>query len=268
MRKIVIGDVQGCFEQLMKLLDRLNFSPSYDQLIFLGDIVGRGPQSLEVIEYLYSINDSVVITLGNHDLHLLAMAIAGVSNLESDESLDQIINSKKKIQLIEWLRYQPIMHEESDDSIMVHAGVYPSWSINQARKYAREIEELIRGHGAEKILSRMYTNESWTSTSKGYSRINGIINSFTRIRFVEDNGVCNFKEKNSPKLISGSLTPWFESKDLKILDRRIFFGHWSQLNYYNHNNIFCLDGGCLWGGELIGGTLEEPFRPLKIGALD
>ena len=268
MRKIVIGDVQGCFDELMKLLDKLNFNSANDHLILLGDIVGRGPKSLEVIEYLYSIDHCVVLTLGNHDLHLLAMAIAGISNYENDESLNQIMNSRNKIQLIEWLRHQPIMYEEEDSSIMVHAGIHPSWNIDQTRKYAQEIEDLIRGRKAKKVLARMYTDDSWSLNSEGHSRINGIINCFTRIRFIDDNGVCNFKEKNSPTFVSRPLIPWFEYKDFKILDREIFFGHWSQLNYFRRENILCLDGGCLWGGELIGGLLEKPFRPIKVKALD
>jgi len=267
-RKIVIGDVQGCFDELIRLLEKLDFNSSSDQLIFLGDIVGRGPNSLEVIEYLYSMQDCVVVTLGNHDLHLLAMAIAGISNYENDEPLNKIINSKKKIQLIEWLRHQPLMHEESNYSIMVHAGFYPSWTIYESRTYAREIECLIQGKDAKKILSEMYTNDSWTMNLSGPSRINSIINSFTRIRFIDERGTCNFEEKNSPSTVDNSLLPWFKSKDLGILDKQIFFGHWSQLSYYNHNNIFCLDGGCLWGGELIGGVLEKPFKPTRIKSLN
>ena len=158
-RKIVIGDVQGCFDELMKLLDKLDFNSSSDQLVFLGDIVGRGPNSLEVIEYLCSMEHCVVVTLGNHDLHLLAMTIAGISNFENDEPLNKIINSKRKIQLIEWLRHQPIMHEESNYSIMVHAGFYPSWTIDEARTYSREIECLIQGKDAKKVLSEMRSEE-------------------------------------------------------------------------------------------------------------
>jgi bis(5'-nucleosyl)-tetraphosphatase (symmetrical) len=114
----------------------------------------------------------------------------------------------------------------------------------------------------------MYTNDSWTMNLSGPSRINSIINSFTRIRFIDERGTCNFEEKNSPSTVDNSLLPWFKSKDLGILDKQIFFGHWSQLSYYNHNNIFCLDGGCLWGGELIGGVLEKPFKPTRIKSLN
>ena len=143
-----------------------------------------------------------------------------------------------------------------------------AWHMHGRVKSAIEIEDLIRGRKAKKVLARMYTDDSWSLNSEGHSRINGIINCFTRIRFIDDNGTCNFKEKNSPTFVSRPLIPWFEYKDFKILDREIFFGHWSQLNYFRRENILCLDGGCLWGGELIGGLLEKPFRPIKVKALD
>ena len=154
MKKIVIGDVQGCLDELMELLDLLDFKSSSDQLIFLGDLINRGPKSLEVLEFLYSMDHCVLNTLGNHDLHLLALVIGNQPYREKDHSIKPILESKNKINLIEWLRHQPIMHEEpSFNSIMVHAGIHPSWDIFQARSMAREIESLIQSNNASKVLS-------------------------------------------------------------------------------------------------------------------
>ena len=264
MRKIVIGDVQGCLDELKALLDLMNFNSASDRVIFLGDLVNRGPKSLEVLEFLYSMDHCVLNTLGNHDLHLLALTIGNRPYREKDRSIKPILDSKNKINLIEWLRHQPIMHEEPAlDAIMVHAGIHPEWDILQARSMAKEIESLLQSDNASSVLTEMYSDQSWSNDLDGVPKINAIINSFTRMRFLDQNGVCNFTEKNAPREVSDSLTPWFMSEDMKIKDKNIFFGHWSTLGDFCHENISCLDAGCVWGGEMVAIDLDEPQKKIK-----
>ena len=176
MRKIVIGDVQGCLDELKELLDKLDFDSSKDRLIFLGDLVNRGPKSLDVLEFLYSMDHCVVNTLGNHDLHLIALAMGNRAYNQKDHTLSPILNSKNKIKLIEWLRHQPIMHEETAlNSVMVHAGIHPSWDLVQARLLAREVEGLLKGDSASLVLSEMYSDDSWKADLKGVSRVLSLI---------------------------------------------------------------------------------------------
>jgi bis(5'-nucleosyl)-tetraphosphatase (symmetrical) len=249
----------------MELLDLLDFRSSSDQLIFLGDLINRGPKSLEVLEFLYSMNHCVSNTLGNHDLHLLALAIGNQPCREKDHSIKPILESKNKINLIEWLRHQPIMHEEpSSNSIMVHAGIHPSWDISQTRSMAREIESLIQSNNASKVLSKMYSDDSWSADLEGTRKINSIINCFTRLRFIDQNGVCNFTEKNSPKNTNDAFMPWFMRPEMKITDMNILFGHWSTLGDFQYENISCLDAGCVWGGEMIAIDLSEPQKRIKV----
>ena len=265
MRKIVIGDVQGCLDELKELLDLLDFKSSSDQLIFLGDLINRGPKSLEVLEFLYSMDHCVLNTLGNHDLHLLALTIGNRPYRQKDHSIKPILESKNKINLIEWLRHQPIMHEETAlKTIMVHAGIYPSWDIFQARSMAREVESLLQSSNASKVLSEMYSDDSWSPGLEGTTKINSVINCFTRMRFIDQSGICNFTEKNSPRKVNDGLMPWFLSPEMKIRDANILFGHWSTLGNFCYENISCLDARCVWGGELVAIDLEEPQKRIKI----
>jgi len=196
VRKIVIGDVQGCLDELKALLDLMNFNSASDRVIFLGDLVNRGPKSLEVMEFLYSMDHCVLNTLGNHDLHLLALTIGNRPYSEKDRSIKPILDSKNKINLIEWLRHQPIMHEEPDlDAIMVHAGIHPEWDILQARSMAKEIESLLQSDNASSVLREMYSDESWSNDLDGVPKINAIINSFTRMRFLDQKWCLQFHRK-------------------------------------------------------------------------
>ena len=162
MSTYVIGDVQGCYDELISLLEKINFNANTDNLIFTGDLVNRGPDSLKVLEYLYAMNGSVINVLGNHDFHLIALTLKNGNIKTKDETLKPILESSKKISLIEWLRHQPLLHiDEETNTIVVHAGIHPHWNINQAQAYAHEIEGIISAHQAEQFFSKMYTNESW-----------------------------------------------------------------------------------------------------------
>ena len=181
MSTYAIGDVQGCFDELILLLEKISFNAAIDNLIFTGDLVNRGPDSLKVLEYLYAINGSVINVLGNHDFHLIALTLKNGNIKTKDETLKPILESSKKINLIEWLRHQPLLHIDKETNIiMVHAGIHPHWNIGQAQAYAHEIEDIISVDQADQFFSKMYTNESWKKGLEGTRRHNAIVNTFTR----------------------------------------------------------------------------------------
>jgi len=267
MSTYVIGDVQGCFDELILLLEKINFNATTDHLIFTGDLVNRGPDSLKVLEYLYAISGSVINVLGNHDFHLIALALKNGNIKTKDETLKPILESSKKITLIEWLRHQPLLHiDEETNSIVVHAGIHPHWNINQAQAYAHEIEDIISVHQAEQFFSRMYTNESWKKGLEGTERHNALVNTFTRMRYLTNNGVCDFKQKSSPDKVK-HLIPWYSYPERRIKKNLIVFGHWSTVNYFHDKGVVCLDGGCVWEGQLIAIDLSAPNVPIKVDSL-
>ena len=267
MSTYAIGDVQGCFDELILLLEKINFNTTTDNLIFTGDLVNRGPDSLKVLEYLYSINESVINVLGNHDFHLIALTLKNGNIKTKDETLKPILESSNKINLIEWLRHQPLLHIDKETNIIVvHAGIHPHWNINQAQAYAHEIETIISVHQADDFFSKMYTNESWKKGLEDTQRHNAIVNTFTRMRYLTDDGICDFKQKNSPDKVN-HLIPWYAFPERKINKNLIVFGHWSTVNYLHDQGVVCLDGGCVWGGQLIAIDLSKPNLPIKVDSL-
>ncbi len=268
MTTYALGDMQGCYKELRLLLDHIEFDPVVDKLCFTGDLVNRGPDSLRVLEYLYSIKESVVNVLGNHDFHLIALALTNKELRPKDDCLRPILSSANKINLIEWLRHQPLFHmDEESDALIVHAGVHPFWSLDNVREYATEIESVIRGNDASVFFKNMYTDDSWSTDLDGNKRLNAIVNSFTRMRYLNQLGECNFKEKDSPEKVTDELTPWYLYPNRDVLNNFIVFGHWSSLGYFYNQNVVCLDGGCVWGGELVAIDLSKPDEPISIKSL-
>jgi len=267
MSTYAIGDVQGCFDELILLLERINFNTATDNLIFTGDLVNRGPDSLKVLEYLYSINGSVINVLGNHDFHLIALTLKNGNIKTKDKTLKPILESPNKINLIEWLRHQPLLHiDKKTNIIVVHAGIHPHWNIKQAQAYAHEIETIISEDQADDFFSKMYTNESWKKGLEDTERHNAIVNTFTRMRYLTDDGTCDFKQKNSPDKVN-HLIPWYAYPERRINKNLIVFGHWSTVNYLHDQGVVCLDGGCVWGGQLIAIDLSKPNLPIKVDSL-
>jgi len=267
MSTYAIGDVQGCFDELILLLEKINFNAATDNLIFTGDLVNRGPDSLKVLEYLYAINGSVINVLGNHDFHLIALTLKNGNIKTKDEMLKPILESSKKINLIEWLRHQPLLHIDKETHIIVvHAGIHPCWNIDQGQAYACEIEDIISAHKTDNFFSKMYTNASWKKGLKGTERHNAIVNTFTRMRYLSDNGVCDFQQKNSPDQVT-DLIPWYAYPERRSKKNLIVFGHWSTVNYFYDQGVVCLDGGCVWGGQLIAIDLSKPHLPIKVDSL-
>lgn len=260
-----IGDIQGCYDSLQYLLEKLNFSPENDQLWLVGDLVSRGNKSLKTVKFVKSLGDSAITVLGNHDISLIAMHY-GTHPVHS--SLEKFLKSKHREELIDWLRMQPVFHvDESLGICMSHAGISPQWTLEQARAYAKEIEVPLRGNDAGVWLKNVYGNKPnlWSEDLSSDDRHRYILNAFMRMRFcnVKDNSL-NFKLNGVPKIKSNSAKqiPWFLLKNRKPIPLRIIFGHWSDLGYYHDDNVTALDTGCVWGRQLTAIRLDDKAMPI------
>lgn len=259
MSTYAIGDIQGCYDALSRLLDLLKFDPASDRLWFAGDLVNRGPQSLEVLRLVKSLGTSANSVLGNHDLHLLAIWQGNQSHA-SGNSLDPVMAAADREELMQWLRHRPLlMHDSELDCTVIHAGLPPQWSLEDAREHARELETLLQGDGFHDYCQVMYGNEPkrWSDSLQGIERQRFITNCFTRLRFCKTNGKLGLKQKGPPGTQKAKYLPWFDVPGRNSADARIFFGHWSTLGLLHRNNAWSLDTGCLWGGQLTAIRLED-----------
>jgi bis(5'-nucleosyl)-tetraphosphatase (symmetrical) len=255
MSTYVVGDVQGCFPALQCLLNTVQFSPNKDRLWSVGDMVSRGPQSLESLRYFYSLRSSATVVLGNHDLHLLALYYKKASTTQAD--LLRILSADDAPQLIHWLRQQPLAHYDKHfNTVMAHAGIPQQWGIEKALLLSGEIEKALQDdEQCPLFLQAMYGNSpnQWDEQLQGMERLRVITNYFTRMRFCHTDGALDFQEKTSPEeyaLSSSHLVPWF-SLYPKELPYRLIFGHWAALmGKTNHRQIIGLDTGCVWGQHL------------------
>lgn len=257
-----IGDVQGCFDELRRLLDAIDFDSSRDRLWFTGDLVNRGTQSLETLRFVKGLADGAVMVLGNHDLHLLAIS-AKHAKLHKRDSLDDVLAAPDRDELIDWLRHRPLLHAESG-YCLIHAGVPPQWDLVQAQRCAAEVEVILRGPAYRELYRHMYGDNPnfWCEDLRGWDRIRFITNCFTRMRFCDREGRLDLKQKGPPGSQPTHLLPWFGAPGRKSASSRILFGHWSTLKFYSGCNTYCLDTGCLWGGQLTALRLGE--EPVKI----
>jgi bis(5'-nucleosyl)-tetraphosphatase (symmetrical) len=249
-----IGDVQGCYSELNRLLEKISFDPAKDQLWFCGDLVNRGPESLQTLQFVKSLGDRAISVLGNHDLHLLALH-HGVEKVRDSSSLQQVLDSPERDELMAWLQGLPILHyDELHNALLVHAGIHPEWGLSKALKLASEVETILRGKHAIKFLSKMYGNKPtiWSDELSGYQRLRLITNVFTRMRYFNAAGELDFDSAGSPrKNMRSGLTPWFQMASALGEDKRVFFGHWSTLPVGCYGRCFALDGGCVWGGHMV-----------------
>lgn len=262
MAVYAIGDVQGCYKELARLLKRLKLEPGKDEAWFVGDLVNRGPKSLETLRLIRDLGDTAVITLGNHDLHLLALALAGDVPVARGD-LGAVLDAPDGGELIEWLRRRPLAHYRPDlNTLMVHAGVAPQWDPLQTIRCAREVEQTLRGDGAAKFLAAMYGTRPnlWDPGLRGLERLRFITNCLTRIRFVDEDGRLDFDQKGKPDGAPAGLTPWFDMPDRATTSVRIVFGHWSTLGLLQRPGLLALDTGCVWGGTLTAARLTGPIR--------
>jgi len=255
-----IGDIQGCFSALERLLIEIQFNENDDVLWFTGDLVNRGPSSLETLRFVKSLSHSQVTVLGNHDLHLLAV-VYGVRESFSGDTLNPILSASDKIELIEWLRFQPLMHyDDTFGFAMAHAGIAPPWSIVQALKYAREVETELRSEHIKDLLTHMYGNQPtlWNENLSGMDRLRLIINYFTRMRFCDHDGRLDLTYKGDLDHKPAELIPWYEVPYRASAKDKIIFGHWAALNgARNIANVYPLDTGCVWGNCLTAMRLED-----------
>ena len=249
-----IGDVQGCYAELCRLLEKINFDSSRDKLWFCGDLVNRGPESLRTLRLVKSLGDNAITVLGNHDLHLLALH-HGVRKVRVSDGLRKILKSPDRDELMDWLQAQPMLHyDKTHKAVVIHAGIHPAWGLSKARKLAAEVEAALRGDDARRFFRKMYGNKPvvWTDDLGGARRLRFITNVFTRMRFIKKAHKLDFDANGSPRQHSrGDLTPWFQMKATLRDDVRVLFGHWSTLPVGCYGRCFALDGGCVWGGHLV-----------------
>jgi len=252
-----IGDIQGCYSELQKILEKVSFDSTHDKLWFVGDLVNRGPDSLQVLRFVKSLGDSAVTVLGNHDLHLLAVA-AGKAELHRSDTLNEVLNAPDRKELLEWLRQQRLLHAE-DGYVLVHAGLLPQWSVKQAVSLAHEVEQVLRGEDYATFFEHMYGNtpHNWNADLTGYKRLRVITNAFTRMRICKPQGDMEFKFKGEVENIPSGYLPWFDLPKRKSNAATVIFGHWSALGLKLTPNIIALDTGCLWGGPMTAIRLED-----------
>ncbi|KGY11736.1 bis(5'-nucleosyl)-tetraphosphatase [Vibrio tubiashii] len=251
MATYIVGDLQGCLDELLLLLDKVQFDMNQDTLWVAGDLVARGPNSLEVLRFLYSLGDTVKVVLGNHDLHLLAVSL-GLFKVKTKDKTAAIFSAKDKQELLAWLKQQPLLAEH-DEFVMCHAGISPQWSLQQAREAATEVETILRSEKWAWLIENMYSNQPdlWNESLQGIERYRYIINAFTRMRFCNEEGKLDMECKLPPsKIHSDQLMPWFKVKNRVKLEKTVLFGHWAALEGYQNEEVIGLDTGCVWGGSL------------------
>ena len=252
MANYIVGDIQGCFDELTLLLERVKFSSEHDTLWLAGDLVARGPKSLETLDFVMSMGSAAKTVLGNHDLHLLAISL-GLFKAKNKDKTAPIIRSPKLDQYVEWLRFQPLLLEHPD-FVLCHAGVSPHWDIDTARSAAKEVESVLRSEKWPWLIEKMYENEPslWNSNLEGIERYRYIINAFTRMRYCDPKtGDLDMKCKLPPNEMDQSeLIPWFTWDKRIPLTKTVIFGHWAALEGYKGPEVIGLDTGCVWGGEL------------------
>lgn len=252
-----IGDVQGCYTELVHLLDKISFDPARDELWLVGDLVNRGAESLAVLRLVKSLGDRAITVLGNHDLHLLAVA-EGAAELHHSDTLDEILNAPDCAELLTWLRNQRMLHV-AGDFVLVHAGLLPGWTIAQAMQLAGEVEMVLRGDDHAKFLAHMYGNQpnAWDDDLTGYKRLRVITNALTRMRICTNSGEMEFRFKAEQHKIPAGYVPWFDVPQRASSQSTVIFGHWSALGLIVKDNLIALDTGCLWGGPLTAIRLED-----------
>ncbi len=253
----VIGDLQGCCEQLQALRQKIHAATPHPQLIFVGDLVNRGPQSLATLRLIRSFGDTTRTVLGNHDLHLLAVA-HGIRKPHRSDTLDDILNAPDRDELLDWLRCQPLALSV-ENCLVVHAGVMPQWTAQQTLELASEVEEILRGPGWIDFLRQMYGNTParWSDDLQGMDRWRCIVNALTRMRFCTTEGEMDFSRADAPDNAPPGYMPWFDVPCRRTEDATIICGHWSTLGLMLRPNVMAIDTGCIWGGKLTALRLDD-----------
>ena len=266
-----IGDLQGCYDDLMRLLDKLDYSSERDKLWFAGDLVNRGGQSLKTLQFIHSLGTRALCVLGNHDLHLLAVA-QGVRALNQSDTFVDVLASSQREELLDWLRRQPLIHHDPElNCAMVHAGIYPGWSLPDACGYAEEVHRYLRGDHCTDFLATIYGNQPdrWSEILSGPGRLRFIVNSFTRMRFCGEDGQLDLHHGGPIGSQPQHLRAWFQCPNPLPRSLKVVFGHWAALGPTDTPGFYALDTGCVWGNALTAlklGTGELISVPCR-GAL-
>jgi bis(5'-nucleosyl)-tetraphosphatase (symmetrical) len=261
--RYAVGDLQGCDEELRALLGRLKFSADRDQLWLVGDLVNRGPASLATLRRVHALRDNAVVVLGNHDLHLLAVA-CGAHRRRSSDTLDDVLAAPDREVLLEWLLGCPLAHAAGSD-LMVHAGVVPQWTVAQTLSLAAEVGEALR-RDPRALFEHMYGNEPdrWDERLSGTERLRFVINVLTRLRVCSADGRVDLSLKGAPLPRASPLRPWFEHRHRLSRAARVIFGHWSALGLVQRPGVVGLDSGCVWGGALTALDLDSDRPPVSV----
>ncbi len=266
MPRYAIGDIQGCCDELRALLVQCRFSADRDELWLVGDLVNRGPQSLETLRFVRSLGGAATVVLGNHDLHLLALAFGSRRKSRDGDTLDAVLAAPDRDQLLEWLAGRPLaVYDEPRGDFLVHAGLVPAWTPRAAAKLAREVEAVLRAD-ARTLFDSMYGDQPdrWSDDLRGMDRLRFVINAFTRMRYCDASGVIDMKVKDAPGAQPEGLYPWFDVPGRRSADVRVICGHWSTLGMKRRPDLLAVDTGCVWGGALTAVNLDAEDPPLQL----
>jgi bis(5'-nucleosyl)-tetraphosphatase (symmetrical) len=257
MAHYAIGDIQGCHAEFCQLLDLIAFTPSSDRLWLVGDLVNRGPESLEVLREVRHMGSAATTVLGNHDFHLLTVA-AGHRGPHRDDTLDEILAAPDRDELIGWLTAQPLVVIEGE-RLLVHAGLLPQWTPATALMLSREVQQMLSSDDAREFLSVLYGDEprQWSEDLRGYDRLRVAVNACTRLRFCAPDGTMELKEKRGADRAPKGFAPWFAHAGRQSARMTVVCGHWSTLDLLLAPNVLMLDSGCLWGGTLTAVCLDD-----------
>jgi bis(5'-nucleosyl)-tetraphosphatase (symmetrical) len=256
MPTYVIGDIHGCWRTLERLLERIRWRQERDRLWLVGDLVNRGPESLAVLRWAVA-QPGLVVTLGNHDLHLLAVA-AGLARRRSEDRLEEVLGAPDRDELLGWLRTRPFVHRENG-VMMVHAGLWPGWDLAHAEAMASEAQQRLAGRGRRAFLERLVSKPrpKWRTDLVGDERLAAAAAIFTRLRVVGRDGRVKLGFTGPPEEAPEGYRPWFETSDIVKRGPRLVFGHWAQLGFFRDDRVVCLDSGCVYGGTLTALRLED-----------
>ncbi len=257
MSLYAIGDIQGCYDEFCQLLDLIGFAPERDRLWLAGDLVNRGPDSLSVLRKVKALGAAAVTVLGNHDFHLLNLA-AGHARVHKQDTLAGVLAAPDRDELLAWLRTRPLVVREGD-RLMVHAGLLPQWTPEQASALSREVEAALAGDAHDAFLASLYGDQprKWRDDLEGYDRLRVIVNACARLRFCRSDGKMELSEKRGPARAPEGYRPWFAHENRASAGVTVICGHWSTLGLLLAPNVLMLDSGCIWGGSLTAVRLED-----------
>jgi len=268
MPTYAIGDIQGCCDEFETLLGRIRFDPARDRLWLVGDLVNRGPRSLDVLRKVKELGDAAIVVLGNHDLHLLAVAMTPGEKLKSKDTLREILEAPDREELLHWLRHRPLLHHDAQlGYTMIHAGLPPQWDLRTAQSCALELQSTLSDTArCRELFAHMYGDEPsiWSQQLTGFERLRFITNCFTRLRFCRADGRLELKHKGTIEQAPRNVMPWFRVPKRRSAGLRIVCGHWSALGFYDSDDVLMIDTGCVWGSTLCAVRLDQAAPPIMV----